>query len=80
MPAQGPGAHTGRPPAAGAERARRANAAQMHGKGAIVYPNNERYEGDFVHGKRHGYGVYSYADGGKFEGEWIDDKVHRAGR
>ena len=28
---------------------------QMHGKGTLVYPNNERYEGDFRHGKRHGY-------------------------
>jgi len=52
---------------------------QMHGKGALVYPNNERYEGDFQHGKRHGYGVYTYADGGRFEGEWVDDKVHGRG-
>ena len=52
---------------------------QMHGKGALVYPNGEKYEGDFQHGKRHGYGVYSYADGGRFEGEWVDDKVHGRG-
>jgi hypothetical protein len=52
---------------------------QMHGKGALVYPNGEKYEGDFQHGKRHGFGVYSYADGGRFEGEWVDDKVHGRG-
>ena len=52
---------------------------QMHGKGALVYPNGEKYEGDFQHGKRAGFGVYSYADGGRFEGEWVDDKVHGRG-
>ena len=52
---------------------------QMHGKGALVYPNGEKYEGDFQHGKRHGFGVYSYSDGGRFEGEWVDDKVHGRG-
>ena len=52
---------------------------QMHGKGALVYPNSEKYEGDFQHGKRHGFGVYTYADGGRFEGEWVDDKVHGRG-
>ena len=51
----------------------------MHGKGALVYPNGEKYEGDFQHGKRHGFGVYSYSDGGRFEGEWVDDKVHGRG-
>jgi hypothetical protein len=27
---------------------------QMHGKGSLVYPNNERYDGTWVYGKRHG--------------------------
>ena len=26
----------------------------MHGKGSLVYPNNERYDGAWVYGKRHG--------------------------
>lgn len=26
----------------------------MHGKGCLVYPNGERYEGNWVYGKRHG--------------------------
>ena len=30
------------------------SARQMHGKGALVYPNGERYEGAWVYGKRHG--------------------------
>ena len=27
---------------------------QMHGRGALIYPNGERYDGSWVHGKRHG--------------------------
>lgn len=27
---------------------------QMHGKGSLTYPNSEKYDGDFVHGKREG--------------------------
>lgn len=30
---------------------------QMHGKGSLIYPNNERYDGTWVYGKRHGHGV-----------------------
>ena len=34
---------------------------QMHGKGTLVYPNSERYEGDFRHGKRGiSWGSYYY--------------------
>ena len=40
---------------------------RMHGRGSIVYPNNERYEGDWVMGKRHGFGTYHYLDGGRYE-------------
>eukprot|EP01079_Euglenida_sp_SAG-EU17-18_P011274 gene11274-2050_t len=47
---------------------------QMHGRGTLIYPNKEKYEGDWVYGKRHGYGVYSYADSSKYDGEWVDDK------
>ena len=27
---------------------------QMHGRGALIYPNGERYEGAWVYGRRHG--------------------------
>lgn len=61
---------------------------QMHGKGALIYPNKEKYEvqrllhlfsylwkGDWVQGKRHGIGTYVYADSSRYDGEWVDDKV-----
>lgn len=53
---------------------------QIHGDGSLVYPNGERYEGQWVQGKRHGRGAYHYADGGRYEGEWVDDKIHGRGQ
>jgi hypothetical protein len=47
----------------------------MHGKGTLIYPNGERYEGSWVYGKRHGPGTYFYLDGGRYEGEWVDDRI-----
>ncbi len=38
----------------------------MHGKGTLIYPNGERYEGNWVYGKRHGFGTYFYLDSGAF--------------
>jgi len=39
----------------------------FHGKGTLIYAGNERYEGDWVHGKREGQGRFTYADGAVFE-------------
>ena len=36
---------------------------QMHGQGTLVYPNREKYEGDWVYGKRHGVGAYIVVSG-----------------
>jgi hypothetical protein len=30
---------------------------QMHGKGSLIYANNEKYEGDFEHGARRSRGA-----------------------
>jgi hypothetical protein len=32
---------------------------RMHGKGEVVYPNGEVFEGELVFGKRHGWGKYT---------------------
>ena len=37
---------------------------QMHGRGALIYPNGERYEGAWVYGRRHGC-VFNSACGGQ---------------
>ena len=52
----------------------------MHGKGTLIYPNGERYEGSWVYGKRHGFGAYHYLDGGRYEGEWVDDRIQGKGK
>jgi len=41
---------------------------------------NNRYEGEFVHGKRHGYGAFFYANGAYYRGEWKDHMKHGQGR
>ena len=45
-----------------------------------MYPNAERYEGNWVYGKRHGSGVYFYLDGGRYDGEWVDDRIQGRGK
>jgi hypothetical protein len=32
-----------------------------------------RYEGEWVQGKRCGYGIFQYASGARYEGEWKDN-------
>lgn len=44
-----------------------------------VYANGERFEGDWVHGKRHGKGTYTYADGSVYTGQWDNDRIHGNG-
>ena len=44
-----------------------------------VYANGERYEGDFVNGKRHGRGRMEYANGDVYEGEYNMGKRHGQG-
>jgi hypothetical protein len=50
----------------------------MHGKGTLIYPNGERYEGNWVYGKRHGFGTYFYLDSGAFgffRTKWRGERV-----
>ena len=44
-----------------------------------MYANGERFEGDWVHGKRHGQGTYTYADGSVYTGQWDNDRIHGTG-
>jgi len=38
-----------------------------------------RYEGDFVDGKRTGKGTFTWANGNKYEGDFVDGKFHGKG-
>ena len=54
--------------------------AWKEGAGSILYPNGDRYTGEFHNHKRHGIGVMQHSNGDQFEGSWKDDKRHGKGR
>ena len=46
---------------------------------ACHFEPGDKYEGDFVDGKRHGKGVNTWANRAKYDGDWKDDKRHGKG-
>ena len=42
----------------------------MEGKGVMTWPDQSKYEGEFMDGKKHGKGIYFWADGSKYEGDF----------
>ena len=49
--------------------------AQKQGKGKLVFPNHESYEGDFMGNKFHGEGVWRGANGqDTYSGGWFRNK------
>jgi hypothetical protein len=51
----------------------------MHGKGNYVFPNGNRYEGEWANDMKAGYGVLYYMNGERYEGYWRDDRAHGKG-
>lgn len=49
------------------------------GKGCIMYPNGNVYEGDIVDKHRTGHGRYTSANGNVYEGEFLNGKRHGQG-
>lgn len=45
----------------------------------LMFPNGEKYEGEFRNGLCHGWGVYYYANGDKYEGEFDNGLKHGRG-
>lgn len=45
----------------------------------VVFPNGDRYEGQFREGLFHGWGVFQYANGDRYEGEFRGDLKHGRG-
>ena len=50
------------------------------GSGTVVYSNKDKYEGDWLNGKRHGVGALWLYDSDRYRirytGEWHKDKFH----
>ena len=42
----------------------------INGKGKLVYPNGDTYEGDFVNGSLEGEGVFIYVNYGVYQGQF----------
>ena len=51
----------------------------QNGQGAFTYHNGDKYDGDWLDGKRHGRGILTYASGSEYIGEWMYDKRHGRG-
>ena len=49
---------------------------KREGKGECVWPNNDRYVGDFVDGVKQGNGILYFSNGDKRVGVWKEDKLH----
>ena len=49
------------------------------GQGTYIYPNGEKYEGDWKNGKYHGHGTYSWSNGNKYVGEWKGGNLNGQG-
>ena len=50
-----------------------------HGRGIWYWTNGDRYDGNFVAGRKYGFGIYTFSDGGQYSGQWKDDLMHGEG-
>jgi len=51
-----------------------------HGKGVMIFPEGEMYEGDFIKGRSmHGEGLYTYVDGSTYSGSFVNSLPHGKG-
>ena len=52
---------------------------KKEGKGIHMFPDGEKYEGNFKNSKFEGKGVLYYADGDRYEGDFKNNKRHGSG-
>ena len=46
----------------------------MEGRGLFTWPDNRRYDGEYIDDKKEGMGIFYWPDGRKYEGEWKNGK------
>lgn len=52
---------------------------KIYRKGVKLYPNLDRYKGEFIQGRREGLGLLTYANGTTYDGEWTNNLFHGHG-
>ena len=45
----------------------------------MMWPDNSKYEGEFVNGKLEGKGTKTWSNGNRYEGMWRNDLQHGPG-
>lgn len=55
------------------------DAGQKHGKGHMIYPSGNEYDGEWKNNIKHGYGVHTFTDGHIYTGEFDEDRRHGQG-
>jgi serine/threonine protein kinase len=50
-----------------------------NGRGTMVFPNGDRYDGDFKDGKRNGCGTFTFANGRSYMGQFQQDQLSGLG-
>ena len=50
-----------------------------NGAGVIVFPDGEKYEGEWKNAKKHGQGTFTWTNGNKYFGGWNNGKKHGVG-
>ena len=53
---------------------------EREGRGTMVYPSGDMYEGQWRAGETHGQGKYSFATGDVYEGGWVEGEMHGHGK
>lgn len=45
-----------------------------NGRGRLIHPDGDIYDGYWKDDKAHGFGHYTHTDGAYYEGYWLNDK------
>jgi hypothetical protein len=49
------------------------------GRGTMIYPSNNRYDGEYRNGQRHGCGTFTFKTGGRYIGQFQTDEFSGQG-